>query len=95
MSASGYKRTCGGVSHYVRFTPDSGRNWVWHEMSAFDPKRILERILKLGGFHFFDVNCGRNFGSLRVCNVRERHDLHMVFIEYIEDVGVKIRIEPW
>ncbi len=41
MSASGYKQTCGGVSDYVRFTPNSGLNRVWRGMSAFDPKRTL------------------------------------------------------
>ncbi len=41
MSAYGYKRTSRGLGRNVRFTPESGRKWVGHRMSAFDPKRKL------------------------------------------------------
>ncbi len=27
----------------VRYYPESGRNWVWRWMSAYDPKRTLRR----------------------------------------------------
>ncbi len=32
----------------VRFAPNSGRNWVWRGMSAFDPKRTLRVMLDVG-----------------------------------------------
>ena len=41
MSAIGYKQTCGEVGQRVRFTPDSGRNWVVEFMSANDPREKL------------------------------------------------------
>ena len=39
MSASGYKRTCGSVGDYVRFTPKSRHKWVGRGMSANDTKQ--------------------------------------------------------
>ncbi len=44
MSASGYKRTYSGQLANVRFTPESGRNWVFGITSAFDPKRTLRML---------------------------------------------------
>ncbi len=46
MSAFGYERTFSHPLNYVRFSPESGHSEGSREMSAFDPKRTLERVLE-------------------------------------------------
>ena len=57
MSASGYKQTCGGVSDYVRFTPESG-HWLLPRQHELDQpivvgglQRIATDIAVISGFH--------------------------------------------